>query len=267
MGKSEPQIKAGHGEGDLRRRQAASQRAFYGMLAGGSSGARLANFNSIQATIVPVRPWFSIFNSVHYDDSAGLVPALPAIREAYEEAGVKAWTVWVPPRSSERPADTLSALGHSLDSSPMLMAAAIDQISLEPRIELELHPNPNWRLVAEINDRAHGVLEGWSMAAVFEDVDDPAAHLHVACCGSEPASALIAREHEGDCYFWFVATVPDHRHQGLAGELVRHALREARKRGCTTTTLESTRMAENVYEGLGFRPLGRYEMWERRMVA
>jgi hypothetical protein len=45
---------------------------------------------------------------------------------------------------------------------------------------------------------------------------------------------------------------------------MRHAMREARGRGCETTTLESTQMAEPMYAKLGYRALGRYEMWERR---
>ena len=45
---------------------------------------------------------------------------------------------------------------------------------------------------------------------------------------------------------------------------MRHALREVRQRGCTTTTLESTKMAEPLYAELGYRSLGRYQMWELR---
>ena len=102
------------------------------------------------------------------------------------------------------------------------------------------------------------------MAAVFETMDDPASHLYVAHHDGQPSSALIAREHGGDCYFWFVATIPEARRAGLAGELMRHSLREARSRGCTTTTLESTSAAEAMYDHLGYRQLGRYELWESR---
>jgi ribosomal protein S18 acetylase RimI-like enzyme len=116
----------------------------------------------------------------------------------------------------------------------------------------------------QLNDSAHGVLEPWSKAAVFERMDDPASHLYVARHEGAPASALIAREHDGDCYFWFVATAPDAQGHGIAGELMRHALREASLRGCTTSSLESTRVAEAMYEHLGYKPLGRYEMWESR---
>jgi ribosomal protein S18 acetylase RimI-like enzyme len=95
-------------------------------------------------------------------------------------------------------------------------------------------------------------------------MEDAASHLHVARADGVPASALIAREHAGDCYLWFVATVPEARGRGLAGELVRHALRESAARGCTTASLESTSMAEALYSRLGFEALGRYGMWELR---
>ena len=146
----------------------------------------------------------------------------------------------------------------------MLFAAAIDALDLAPRLDLDLDPAPSWELVARINDRAHGVLEPWTSAAVFQTMDDPASRLHIARRDGEPAAALIAREHDGDCYFWFVATVPEAQRAGLAGELMRHALRQARERGCTTTTLESTPVAEALYERLGYTALGRYEMWESR---
>jgi ribosomal protein S18 acetylase RimI-like enzyme len=146
----------------------------------------------------------------------------------------------------------------------MLFAADIEALDLDPRRELDLHPSPSWNLVGQVNDRAYGVLEPWSLAAVFETMDDPQSHLHVARVGGEAASALIAREQDGDCYFWFVATTPDARGAGLASELMRHALREARERGCTTTTLESSAAAEDMYTHLGYTPLGRYQTWESR---
>ena len=76
------------------------------------------------------------------------------------------------------------------------------------------------------------------------------------------ASALVAREQHGDCYFWFVATVPEAQRRGLAGELMRCALRDARARGSETTSLESTPAGEHLYGTLGFRALGRMGRWE-----
>ncbi len=246
-----------------RERQVQSQRAFYRALAGGSPGASLIELDGVQATLVPVREWFSIFNSVLYTDAASLEQCHAQLAAAYAEAGVKAWTVWVQPTD----ADTgimLQARGHHLDSTPMLFAADIRSLELNPVIELDLDPDPSWRLVAEINDRAHGVLEPWSMGAVLQTMRDPSSHLHVARADGKPVSALLGREYEADCYFWFVATVPEARGRGIASALMRHALRLAGRRGCTTTTLESTRMAETLYANLGYHALGRYTMWELR---
>jgi ribosomal protein S18 acetylase RimI-like enzyme len=251
------------GDRDLRRRQAGSQRAFYRMLAGASPDARLFELEGIQATIVPVRPWFSVFNSVFYGDARSLQTALPVVAEQYERSGVGAWTVWVPP-GDRRAKDVLKAAGHLCDSTPLLMAAPISAIDLQAQIQLDVLERPTWDDVARCNDRAHGVLEPWSMAAVFERAEDPDSHLYAVACAGSVASALIAREHNGDCYFWFVATAPEAQHRGLASELMRHALREARGRGCDTTTLESTNAGEPVYSRLGYASFGRYEMWERR---
>lgn len=70
MNNSQTTIPSG---GERRRRQAASQRDFYRMLAAVSSGARLLALEGVQATIVPVRPWFSVFNSVLYTDLRALL--------------------------------------------------------------------------------------------------------------------------------------------------------------------------------------------------
>lgn len=243
--------------------QAQSQRAFYRAMAGGSPGARLLELDAVQATLVPVREWFSIFNSVLYTSPSSLERCHAQLARAYTDAGIKAWNVWVPPADAETGA-MLESRGHHRDSTPMLFAADIGALDLTPAIELDLDPHPSWRLVAEINDHAHGVLEPWSMAAVFQTMHDHASHLHIARMNGAPVSALIARERDADCYFWFVATVPDARGHGIASELMRHALRQAHQRGCTTTTLESTRMAETLYTNLGYHPLGRYTMWEHR---
>jgi ribosomal protein S18 acetylase RimI-like enzyme len=255
---------AGFTDGDLRRRQVASQRGFYRALARGSPGSQLLEWEGgVQATIVPVRPWFSIFNSVFYESVTDLERLLPKLADAYESAGSKAWTVWVPPGDVVA-TQRLATAGHVKDSQPMLMAADIGEIDTERRLDLDLAPEASWTTVARCNDLAHGILEDWSMTAVVSDVEDHATYSYAARQDGEVVCALLAREAAGDCYLWFVATAPPARGQGLAAELVRVALIGAFERGCQTTTLESTAMAESLYRRLGYRSLGRYEMWERR---
>src|SRR4029077_463654 len=117
-------------EQELRRRQQESQRAFYRAMAGGSDGAKLLTLNRTEATSVPVREWFSIFNSVFYRGPSDLERAHPTLAAEYEAAGVKAWTVWVPPDDANA-ASILQARGHVLDSTPMLFAASLDALDLE----------------------------------------------------------------------------------------------------------------------------------------
>jgi ribosomal protein S18 acetylase RimI-like enzyme len=250
-------------ERELIHRQATSQRSFYRTVAAASGGARLFELDDVQATIVPVRPGFSFFNSVFYDDARALEGALPTLSLQYARAGVSAWTVWVQPGDTRARA-ALESAGHVCESAPLLMAAPIAAIDLGDGSEIGLMDKPGWADVARCNDRAYGVIESCSMAAVFEDADDPASHLYAVARDDEVLSALLAREQGGDCYLWFVATVPQAQGRGLASALVCHALRKAADRGCTTTTLESTKAGEHVYARLGYRSFGRYELWERR---
>lgn len=252
------------GDRELLGRQVASQRAFFRALGAASQGASVLELaGGVQATAAPIRPWYSIFNSVLFTESEALLGHLERVRDFYREAGSMAWAVWVPPWELALD-EALDQAGLRVDSTPMLMAAALEDLDLAPQQELTLMPGATARDVASVNDRAHGILPEWSMTAVFESLDGALARPHVACADDVPACALLAIEHDHDCYLWFVATVPEARGQGLASELVRHALRDARARGCTTTTLESTAMAERTYSRLGFRSFDRYRMWECR---
>ncbi len=48
------------------------------------------------ASVVPAIPDRSIVNSVAYRDADSLAAALDELAAEYDEAGVEAWTVWVP---------------------------------------------------------------------------------------------------------------------------------------------------------------------------
>jgi len=67
--------------------------------------------------------------------------------------------------------------------------------------------------------------------------------------------------HESDCGIYAFGTLPGWRRRGLARSLVEHVLADAERRGARTATLQSTRMAQPLYESLGFEPAGRYEEW------
>jgi ribosomal protein S18 acetylase RimI-like enzyme len=145
----------------------------------------------------------------------------------------------------------------------MLMSATMDELDLAPRRELDLDPAPGWEVVAALNDAAYG-LDG-EVAAIVEGLDDPAALLWVARVDGAPAGCVVVRPHDGDGEVFWVAVAPEARGRGLAGELMRRSLAAARDAGCTTASLEATAMGEPVYRAMGFRSLGRFGMWERRL--
>ena len=70
--------------------------------------------------------------------------------------------------------------------------------------------------------------------------------------------------YDRDCGFWFAATVPEARGRGLVSGLLHRALRDARERGCRTSTTQATAMGRPVYERIGYRDLGPIHMYERR---
>lgn len=249
----------------LMRAQAASQRDFYRALASGAHESHLATWPGVQATLVPIRPWFSILNSVLFEDQSALDATLPDVELEYRTTRVNAWRVWVSPDHSAAES-CLKAAGYQRgENSPMLMAAPIDSLDLVRRTSLDLVSSPTWDMVARCNDQAYGILAPYTLAAAFRTMNDPASRLYAARAYGEVASVLVTHEHDGDCYSWFVATLPRARGQGLASELMRHALRDARARGCATATLESSSQGESVYRRLGFRALGRFSIWERQV--
>jgi GNAT superfamily N-acetyltransferase len=245
----------------LAARQLRSQREMYRAMGSASPGARVVEAEGgVLAAVVPVRPDRSVVNAAVYEDGAALVAARDTLAAAYAEAGVFAWTVWTRPGDEEVP-HALAAAGHRHDGQPMLMAAPIEEIDLEPRREFELEPAPAWADAARINDACYGLDPLHSFAEAFGDFD---ARLYVARLDGEPVACAGARWHEGDCGIYFVATLPHARGRGVAGELLRTALRDARAGGCETTSLEATALGAPVYERLGYRPLGRLGMWELR---
>src|SRR4051812_17645801 len=94
---------------------------FCRMVAGASEGARLQERDGVIASVAPVTPDRSVTNSVAYEDPSTLERELGRLAALYAEAGVRAWTVWVPDRDREAQR-VLEQAGHRLDAKPAAMA-------------------------------------------------------------------------------------------------------------------------------------------------
>lgn len=234
---------------------------FLEAVAAGPADARLLSEPGVAASISPGVPDRSIFNSVAYEHPAALADALPTLRDAYEAAGVRAWTVWVPDQDRVS-AGRLAALGHLLDSTPRSMLLDLEELSGRDE-ELDFARGVAWPEVCAVNDAAYG-LEAGTFERGLGSKPDRKMRGYGARHDGWLASVLGTVLHEGDCGVYVVATLPEARRRRLAGRLLHRALLDAREHGCTTSTLQSSAMGASVYRRLGYRDLGGLEMWEHR---
>jgi GNAT superfamily N-acetyltransferase len=245
-------------------RMLASLRAFYHAVVGAAHDSHLIDRDGVMAAVVPCTPDRSVFNGVVYQSAQDLARSLEDLAATYQEQGVRAWTVWVP-KSDRESAALLERAGHRLDADPVAMALELDRFQGDPAAGVEIDPDPSILDVGRLNDIAYGYDGDFarSLAGLPED----AAHLYVARLAGEPVASTAAIDHDRDCCIAFVATHPGARGRGLATALMTQALLDARDRGCTTTTLQATKMGRPVYERLGYRDLGPLQMWERRAAS
>jgi GNAT superfamily N-acetyltransferase len=226
------------------------------------SGGSVWRDGDVSAAMVPRAPDRSIFNSVFYEDGERLLSALELIADVYEDAGINAWTVWVPPGDTATAAG-LERAGHTLDGEPRLMGTALCGLQAPaPDPGLRISEREDRVAMARMNEIAYGYPEG-DFDAVAE-APMPGIRIFFAALGDQEVSTLAIWPHGSDAVVIWVATLPEARGRGIAGRLLARALAEARDQGLETTTLQSSRLGAPVYARLGYRDLGAAQIWERR---
>jgi GNAT superfamily N-acetyltransferase len=238
----------------------ASMRSFFADAPLPSGGRALAS-DGVLAAVTPALPERSLANSVIYQSEEALEAAYANLTAAYDDAGVRAWTVWVPGHH-ERARALLERNGHKLDAMPAAMIADLAAVPPPGADDPEPDPRPRAEDVGRVNDLAYGTGDEYQRLLGAGDLDP--AYTYLARLHGGPAATVVTRDLDGDCSVWWVATVPEARGRGLASGLMRRALAAGRERGCEVTTLQATQLGRPVYERLGYRMLGGIEMWERR---
>lgn len=248
-------------DSELRRRAIAGLRDEVEAFGSGHPESRLIERDGLLASVTPASPRRSLFNSVYYEDAAVLRAELDALAAGYEEAGVAAWTVWVPDEDRET-AGLLADRGHLLDAEPRAMALDLDDLAPVPAAPAGVEPRScDAATAADLNDRAYGYGPDAFRAALAGETK---LRWHAAFRDGEPVSCVAVVEVGDDCCVTGVATPPEHRGRGVASWLLCRALAEARERGLRTASLQATKAGAPIYERLGFRDLGYIEMWELR---
>jgi GNAT superfamily N-acetyltransferase len=237
-----------------------NMRAFYRLLGGNSPGGSLLQDSGLLAAIVPACPSQSVVNGVVYEDAERLRTVHAELIEAYARAGVLVWRVWVPDEDRATAA-WLDRAGHHMSGSARAMTMDLALLSGEPD-DLNLERGRNAAALASINEEAYGLPAG-ELASVTPALA-ARSHVYIAREDGEPAACAAALDEGGDCGIYCVATRPASGRHGLATGLVRRALLEARSRGCTSSSLQSSAVGFSVYQRLGYRDCGALEIWEYR---
>lgn len=239
----------------------AGQPPSWRVLAEGSGGG-VWERDDVLAAIVPIAPERSVFNSVFYRDGDALIASLGEIASAYEEAGVRAWTVWVPEDDTETAA-ALERAGHLDDAQPRDMGMGLSELrEPDPDPEEEIVERGDYAAMAAINEIAYGFPPGEFVAV--ERAVVPGMRIYFTRLGGEDVATLAILPVGTDALVAWVAALPEARGRGISGRLLSRALREARDAGLETTTLQATKLGAPVYAGLGYRDFGGVHMWERR---
>jgi ribosomal protein S18 acetylase RimI-like enzyme len=249
-------------DAELLERTWAGMRHFFGTAARAPGATRL-DFEGVTALVQPGTPERSLWNSVFYESPETLAAALGKLAAAYAAAGVNAWTVWVPDEDAPA-ARLLESAGHRLDAAPMAMGLELSE-ELAPDPGLDIDPAATLELVGRINDRAYGLENSFSRA--LRGLSDDALIFYVARLDGVPSACVPVLDTDGDCGIYGLATLPEAQGRGLGRGLMLHALAQAIARGCTSSTLQSTAAGYSLYRRLGYRDLGRIQMWERRERA
>ena len=233
-----------------------------GILGSAAPESRLVDVEGVRGAIVPACPTRSIPNSVSYTDAESLAAGLDEVSAAYGDAGIEAWTVWVPDFDLEA-IELLTQAGHFFDGAPAAMT--LELAEFEPREDASLvwSDAGNPADLGRINDLAYGLPADTGMAGGLV-APGPELTIYDARVGGEVACVLGTADHGPDLGVYFVATDPKHQGSGLAGRLLRVALAAAKARGLRTSSLQSSARGKPVYEALGYVEHFQLHLYEKR---
>ncbi len=238
-------------------------RAFYRLLGEHSPGGGLVERKGLLAAIVPSCPNQSVVNAVVYEDALALKECRDGLEAAYVRAGVRSWRVWVP-EGDRAVGEWLEQSGHRLSGGPRAMTLDLVAAEFDVSDELDWERTNDVATLASLNEQAYGVPTG-EFAQALTALAGDSVWLYFAREHGDAAACVAAIDAEGDCGIYSVATRPASRGRGLASALMRQVLSDARRRGCKTSSLQSSKSGLPVYKRLGYRDVCAIEAWEQRL--
>lgn len=247
---------------ELRRRAIDGIEAEIELFGACSKRSSVVRMPGVLASVSPETPDRSIFNSVLASGPEPLAAAYERLDATYRDAGVRAWTVWVPD-DDRATGELLADRGHALDGAARAMALELGELRPRPLPDGYVATAGDVATIGPINDRAYGI-EGAGWAAMMDAGAGVAADVAVALAAGEAVAGAAVLDRGDDACVTAVATVPEHRGRGIAGALVSRLITAAGGRGIRTASLQASSAGAPVYGRLGFVDVGCIELWERR---
>jgi ribosomal protein S18 acetylase RimI-like enzyme len=229
------------------------------LLGAHAPGAEVVEQDGMLACLLPRTPGSSLLNAALTVDPAATPAGLVRLADRYRAAGTTKWGLWLDGGHAQA-ARAATAQGMVLDSRPTPMVAALRTL---PFGEAPACAPVEFGAVGRINDRAYGYAEPKLAPAIAKfpasKVLSYGARLH-----GSTASVALAFDVGSDTAVWFVATLPQAQGKGLAGDVLRRLLLDARERGQRTASLQASHVGRSLYERLGFAVVGRLHLYEER---
>jgi GNAT superfamily N-acetyltransferase len=229
------------------------------LLLGGHAGkGRTLERPGLVASIVPNAPDSPTLNAAVAIEPDAATTHVEELRDLYERANVRRWGIWLDGHASLA-AQALAQHRMVVTTASPGMGAEIQELAITEtrRTDADL------ATVGRVNDLAYGNYDG-RLERTLTPLPNGVLEGYQAALNGSPAAVALALHHDKDAGISFVATIPKARRQGLATHVMQQALTQARKEGCTTTTLQATDVGERLYTNLGYRRLTIMQLWERR---
>jgi GNAT superfamily N-acetyltransferase len=188
-----------------------------------------------------------------------IAPHLDDIERFY--SGQPKWGVWIDPAATDD-VQALRERGLVLDSTPVLMAAEISQTE---RGHDRQAGHVSLDEAGMVNDAAYD-LPADTIGGPLSSFPSTDIHAYGIRELKEAMSVALVLDVADDALVTFVATLPANRGERLASRVVAHALYEAGQRGARTTSLAASKLGQNLYARLGYRPLNEIHLYEKRLA-
>ena len=248
-------------DAELRQRLWEGFAALQTLLGGSAKHGFVIEKPGLVASVVPSAPDSPALNAAVAIEPHTAPRYLEELEVRYGDAGIRRWAIWVDGAARNVTAELRQA-GMGIASASPGMGAAIEDLDID-LTTANPAPNANLQIVGRVNDLAYGNVDS-RLERTLTTLQDGSLRGYKADLNGAPAAVALALHHGEDCGISFVATVPQARRHGLATQVMRSALADARRNNLTTITLQATDLGERLYHQLGLRRLSPMELWERR---